>query len=87
MGCGAQALASALITKKIFSAKKEPTGTTDEDIYAAKKMYESAFHPETQQKMFLPGRMSFQVRLILSKGGMRVKRLLYFQMVKMKSCR
>ncbi|XP_063692955.1 sideroflexin-1-like [Bolinopsis microptera] len=46
---------------KLYREKKEPAGVTDDQVYAAKKMYESAFHPQTQQKMFLPGRMSFQV--------------------------
>ncbi|XP_028391147.1 sideroflexin-1-like [Dendronephthya gigantea] len=44
-----------------YRVKLEPPGTTDEDIWYAKKIYESAFHPETGEKMFIVGRMSAQV--------------------------
>ncbi|KAJ1525684.1 hypothetical protein ONE63_008899 [Megalurothrips usitatus] len=46
---------------------KEPPGTTEEKILTAKKLYESAFHPDTGDLQNLFGRMSFQVP-----GGMAV---------------
>lgn len=40
---------------------KEPVSTTREQIIYAKKLYESAFHPDSGEKQNVFGRMSFQV--------------------------
>jgi hypothetical protein len=50
-----------------FRIGKEPPGTTQEQVVYAKKLYESAFHPDTADKQNVFGRMSFQVP-----GGMAI---------------
>lgn len=51
----------------LFRSKTEPPGTTKEQVIAAKRLYESAFHPDSGEKQNIFGRMSFQVP-----GGMAV---------------
>jgi len=44
-----------------YRAGEEPPGTTEEEIWQAKKLVDSAFHPQTGELLPFPGRMSFQV--------------------------
>ena len=50
-----------------FRLGTEPPGTTVEQVWHAQKLYMSAFHPDTGEKMNTIGRMSFQVP-----GGMLI---------------
>ncbi|XP_063920539.1 sideroflexin-1-3-like isoform X2 [Zophobas morio] len=62
--------AKSLVTK--YRLKHPlPPGTTEDDLWRAKILYDSAFHPDTGEKMFLLGRMSAQVPMnMLITGGL-----------------
>lgn len=57
--------AKALVEQ--YRLGKEPKGTTIEDVIYAKKLFESAFHPDSGELQNVFGRMTFQVP-----GGMAV---------------
>lgn len=44
-----------------YKLKQEPEGTTQEQIIYAKKLYESAYHPDSGDLQNVFGRMSFQM--------------------------
>lgn len=46
---------------KEYKSHQEPPGTTNEQIWAARQLYESAFHPDSGELQNFIGRMSFQV--------------------------
>lgn len=44
-----------------YRAGTEDKKLSEDEIWAAKQLYDSAFHPQTGEKLFILGRMSFQV--------------------------
>uniref|UniRef100_A0A8C6L140 Sidoreflexin n=1 Tax=Nothobranchius furzeri TaxID=105023 RepID=A0A8C6L140_NOTFU len=60
-------LDEAKVLVESFRAGSVPPGTSVEQLHYAKKLYDSAFHPDSGDRMNLIGRMSFQVP-----GGMAI---------------
>ena len=52
-----------------YGAGTEDKKLTDDEIWAAKELYDSAYHCQTGEKLFLPGRMSFQVLTLNACNG------------------
>lgn len=65
--CSRSQLIQAKVLLDQYKNGTEPSGTTEEQLWRAKKLFSSAFHPDTGDLQNVIGRMSFQVP-----GGMAI---------------
>jgi len=67
--CSSSQLDEAKQLVQQYRERREPSGVTEDQIWRAKNIYDSAFHPDTKQKMFILGRMSAQVPMNMTITG------------------
>ncbi|BFY98630.1 hypothetical protein BsWGS_01670 [Bradybaena similaris] len=64
-----QALDDAKSIVERYRKGEAVSGLTEEKLWHAKHLYDSAFHPDTKEKMFILGRMSAQVPMNMTITG------------------